>query len=68
MKNRVFECVSCHHVWEEEPCTVGGRHGYEIHCPKCGSLKKMKLENGRKYICAGGGPNKGAGHGCCGGH
>ncbi len=64
MKNRVFECMDCRHVWEVEPCTAGGKHGYEIACPKCGSLRKLKLENGVKHAC-GGHPH---GHGCCGGH
>ena len=68
MKNRVFECVQCKNVWEVEPCTEGGKHGYEIACPKCGSLQKMKLENGGKHACGGGGHQHGHGHGCCGGH
>lgn len=64
MEKRIFECVDCGQIWEIEPCTAGGQHGYEVPCPKCGSLKKLKLENGRKHACAGG-------HGggcCCGGH
>ncbi|MBP2650794.1 MAG: putative DNA-binding protein [Firmicutes bacterium] len=69
VKNRVFECVDCGHVWEVAPCTAGGKHGYEIACPKCGSMKKMKLESGEKHVCGGGhqhGKNSG---GCgCGGH
>lgn len=65
MKNRVFECVDCHHVWEVEPCTEGGKHGYEIACPQCGSMKKMKLDNGVKHACGG---QHGHGGGCCGGH
>jgi len=64
MKNRVFECVACHHVWEEAPCTVGGKHGYELACPKCGNMQKLKLENGVKHACGG----HEHGHGCCGGH
>ncbi len=70
MKNRVFECVECKHVWEEAPCTEGGKHGYEIACPKCGSMKKMKLDNGVKHTCGGGqhGHEHGHGGGCCGGH
>ncbi|WP_371372692.1 DUF134 domain-containing protein [Sporomusa aerivorans] len=69
MKNRVFECVDCHHVWEEVPCTEGGKHGYEIACPQCGSMKKMKLESGVKHAC-GGQPDHqhGQGSGCCCGH
>ncbi|WP_425058246.1 hypothetical protein SCACP_28910 [Sporomusa carbonis] len=66
MENRVFECVDCKHVWEVAPCTAGGKHGWEIACPNCGSLKKMKLENGVKHVCGGGGHQHG--HGCCGGH
>ncbi len=62
MKNRVFECMDCGHVWEVEPCAAGGKHGYEIACPQCGSLKKLKLENGVKHACGG------HQHGCCGGH
>ena len=68
MKNRVFECVECKHVWEEAPCTDGGKHGYEIACPQCGSMKKMKLENGVKHACGGGQHQHGHGGGCCGGH
>lgn len=67
VKNRVFECVECGQVWEVEPCTAGGRHGYEIACPKCGSLKKMKLEDGVKHVCGGQGHSSGHG-GCCHGH
>lgn len=67
MKNRVFECGKCQHVWEVEPCAAGGKHGYEIACPKCGGLEKMKVENGVKHVC-GGGHQHGKGHGCCGGH
>lgn len=65
MKNRVFECADCAHVWEEAPCSEGGKHGYEIACPKCGSMKKLKLDDGVKHVCGGG---HGHGHGCCGGH
>ncbi len=64
VKKRVFECNDCSHVWEIEPCTAGGKHGYEIPCPKCGSMKKSKLENGTKHAC--GGSNHTGG--CCGGH
>ncbi len=53
MKNRVFECTDCKEVWEEKPCTEGGKHGYEIACPKCGSMKKSKLDNGIKHACGG---------------
>jgi len=65
VKKRVFECVDCGQVWEVEPCTVGGKHGYEIACPKCNSMKKMKLENGIRHACGGAGHHGG---GCCGGH
>jgi uncharacterized protein len=65
MKNRVFECVACHHVWEEAPCSEGGKHGFEIACPKCGGMQKMKLQDGVKHAC-GGGQGHGDGHGCCG--
>lgn len=72
MKNRIFECVDCGQRWEEAPCTAGGRHGYEIACPKCGSLKKMKVaEDGSKTGCGGHQHQHGHGHhghGCCGGH
>ncbi|VBB06776.1 Hypothetical protein LUCI_2012 [Lucifera butyrica] len=72
IKNRVFECGDCKHVWEEAPCTAGGRHGYEIACPQCGSMKKTKLENGQRHVCGGGAHHghdgHGHGHGCCGGH
>lgn len=64
IEHRVFECADCGEAWKVEPCTMGGKHGYEIACPKCGSLKKMKIENGLKHACGGGGH---AG-GCCGGH
>ncbi|HWR39797.1 MAG TPA: DUF134 domain-containing protein [Patescibacteria group bacterium] len=66
VKNRTFECSECGKIWEVEPCSEGGKHGYEIACPKCGSLKKSKLENGVKHACAGG--HSGHGGGCCGGH
>lgn len=68
MKNREFECVACHHVWEEAPCTEGGKHGYELPCPKCGSMQKLKLEGGVKHVCGGGGGHRHGGGGCCGGH
>jgi predicted DNA-binding protein (UPF0251 family) len=69
MKNRVFECVECKNVWEVEPCTEGGKHGYEFACPNCGSMNKVKIENGVKHVCGGHGHGHGRGHGCCcGGH
>ncbi len=67
MKNRVFECVACQHVWSEAPCTEGGKHGYELACPQCGSMKKMKLENGVKQACGGGQQEHSQGGCCCGG-
>jgi len=69
VKNRVFECQECGHTWEVEPCTEGGKHGYEIPCPKCNSMKKNKLaEDGVKHACGGGGHDHKHGGGCCGGH
>ena len=68
IKNRVFECVGCGHVWEVEPCTTGGKHGYEIACPKCGSMKKMKLDNGLRHTCSGGQQDAHGQGGCCGGN
>jgi Predicted DNA-binding proteins len=53
LKNRVFECIDCRHVWEAEPCSKGGKHGYEIACPQCGSMRKMRLDNGVKHPCSG---------------
>ncbi|MGM9572214.1 MAG: DUF134 domain-containing protein [bacterium] len=63
---RTFECKQCKHVWTEPPCTEGGKHGYEIPCPKCGSLEKVKLENGERHACNGG--HHHGGGGCCCGH
>ena len=68
IKNRVFQCVDCGQVWETEPCTAGGKHGYEITCPKCGNLKKMKLNNGTKHTCRGGHHGEQGHSGCCGGN
>lgn len=54
LKNRVFECRDCSHRWEVEPCSEGGKHGYEIACPKCGSMNKTKIsEDGTKHQCGG---------------
>ncbi|MEL7604116.1 MAG: hypothetical protein AAGU77_13250 [Bacillota bacterium] len=65
MANRVFECLDCGEKFEVGPC--GGedaRHGYEIPCPKCGSLNKVKLVEGQRHACGGA-----HGHGCgCGHH
>ena len=66
MSNRKFECIKCGHVWEVAPCSEGGGHGYEIACPKCGSMEKMKLTNGEKTVCGGAGSH--AGNGSCCGH
>jgi predicted DNA-binding protein (UPF0251 family) len=67
IKNRIFECLSCGNTWEVEPCTAGGKHGYEISCPKCGSNQKAKLENGQRHVCGGGhGHGHSHGGGCCG--
>lgn len=68
MANRTFECQECKHVWEVPPCTEGGKHGYELECPKCGSMKKIKLENGVRHVCSGGHHDEHGGSGCCGGH
>jgi len=54
IKNRVFKCINCDHVWEVEPCTTGGKHGFEIACPRCGNMKKMRLDNGIEHSCSGG--------------
>jgi uncharacterized protein len=64
IKNRVFECVNCKHVWEVEPCTAGGKHGFEIACPECGSMQKMRLDNGIRHTCGGQYREQGQG-GCC---
>lgn len=65
IKNRVFECLDCNHVWDVEPCEKGGKHGYELSCPGCGSMKKMKIsDEGAKQPCRGGHQYDG---GCCGG-
>lgn len=68
IKNRKFECQDCGHIWEVEPCSEGGKHGYEIACPKCDSMKKIKLgEDGERHVC-GGGHHHGHEHGHCCGH
>ncbi len=64
VKHRKFECAGCGHVWEVEPCSMGGKHGYEIACPKCNGMQKIKIEDGQRHAC--GGPNHGGG--CCGNH
>ena len=65
MNNRLFECVDCSHQWEEAPCTAGGKHGYEISCPKCGSMRKVKLQDGVRHACGGHGGEAGHAGGCC---
>jgi len=66
MKNRVFECTECKEVWEVAPCSEGGKHGYEIACPKCGSMKKSKLEDGDKHACGGESHSHGENDSSCG--
>ncbi|MBC8016549.1 MAG: DUF134 domain-containing protein [Sporomusaceae bacterium] len=71
VKNRKFECKVCSEIWEVEPCTEGGKHGYEIPCPKCGSMDKIKLgEDGARHACGGHNHkhNHGNDGGCCSGH
>jgi predicted DNA-binding protein (UPF0251 family) len=64
MRNRTFECVDCGKTWEEQPCAAGGQHGYQIACPKCGSMKKSKIEeDGSKSACS----ERQHFGGCCGG-
>lgn len=68
MKPREFECLDCGEKWEAEPCAEGGKHGYEIACPKCGSFNKVKIVDGERHACGG---RAGHGHGedCgCGHH
>ncbi len=68
IKNRVFECADCGHVWEAEPCTVGGKHGFEIACPRCGDMKKRRLDNGDVHTCGGGQHGEHSHGGCCKGN
>ena len=71
MKNRVFQCLDCSKQWEVEPCTEGGRHGYEIPCPQCGSMNKTRVEEDGSQTACGGGHGHEHGHVggcCCGGH
>ena len=65
IKNRVFECVACGNVWEAEPCTEGGKHGFEIPCPKCGDMKKMRMDTGNVHTCTGGQQGEKSPSGCC---
>lgn len=66
MANRVFECQSCKHIWEVAPCSEGGKHGYEIECPQCKGLEKVKIDKGVRHEC--GGAEHIHGHDCCAGH
>lgn len=71
MKNRQFECLECGESWEVAPCSEGGKHGYEIPCPKCGSMHKTKITDGVRHACGGvghGQHKQGNSGGCCGGH
>lgn len=68
MKNREFECLDCGENWEVEPCTEGGKHGYEIECPKCGSLNKIKIVDGERHACGHGTQEHNTSRGCCCGH
>ena len=71
MKNRVFQCVDCGNRWEEPSCTAGGKHGYELVCPSCSSMKKTKIgKDGVPQPCGHGAGHQHHGHGrgCCGGH
>ncbi len=65
MEKRVFECLDCGQTWEVEPCTEGGRHGYEIPCPKCGSMTKSRVVDGEKHACSGHQHDHGHHGGCC---
>jgi len=65
IKNRVFECVNCGYVWEAEPCTAGGKHGFEIPCPKCGTMRKLRLDSGVVHTCEGGQHGEKGHGGCC---
>lgn len=66
--NRVFECLDCGNTWSVDPCSAGGKHGPDIACPKCGSMKKAKLVNGQQHICGGQyGQQSHHRGGCCGG-
>lgn len=65
MGERTFECAGCGHVWKVEPCSEGGRHGYEIPCPKCGGISKLKvMEDGTRSTCGGNAHGHGNGNGC----
>ena len=60
--------IDCGKRWEEPPCTEGGKHGYELACPSCGSMKKMRIEeDGSKQACGHNEAGHKHGSGCCGG-
>ena len=52
VKKRIFECLDCRQQWEEEPCSAGGKPGYELTCPECGSLRKKRFDTGSKHPCS----------------
>lgn len=64
-RERVFECADCKHTWEEEPCSVNRKHGYEIQCPKCGSPEKFRIFDGHKASCGGSRDHHGQENGNC---
>jgi len=68
IKNRIFECLGCGHVWEVEPCTAGGKHGFEIVCPECGNMNKMRLDTGIVQPCGMGQHGDQGQGGCCKGN
>ncbi len=52
-KRRSFECTECKHTWDEGTFSENGKRGYEISCPRCGSIKKYKIfGGGQKIICS----------------
>ncbi|HAG11196.1 MAG TPA: hypothetical protein DCK76_07425 [Desulfotomaculum sp.] len=51
-KRRSFECVKCRHTWDEGTFSENGKRGYEISCPKCGSMEKYRVFAGvQKVTC-----------------
>ena len=65
MEERTFECASCGHIWKVEPCSEGGKHGYEIPCPECSGISKLKvMEDGTRSACGGKARGHGGGNGC----
>ena len=65
MKNREFECLDCSKKWQVEPCSENEKRGYEIPCPKCGSLRKVKIVDGIRHACGGHGNHMHHYRGCC---